>query len=360
MFNSYVLGRGCVNIHYINTVDRLFPAGSSGCFVQVFVVYADRKGSEIVEANVRALQKQFPRASIIGGLCLGGESRFVGHHNNNANAESCGGGGGESGSNVSNGAAPFSESDLQRMKVSQLKTLIRKSLSAAAATRALKDVVEKSDLVKLALSAVTKRAKANAEADAAQKASELNQVFGVALGGNVPLRSIVSRGASSIFQRDARQGAFNFRVRSSTQTDDYHRIDSIDVLPCTQNSGPASATPSATTVSGSEFIIEYGLRSAHGIPRFSPQFVGVQRPGEDGYLLYQLHGDCLQDQSLLLAFDEDDEDAAMSIENASIDLFGLDAESAEKDLDATYVWLWFLRVHVFARLSSFVSLAISS
>ena len=106
--------------------------------------------------TVRELQEAFPDAAICGGICENGS--------------------------ISN---PRTASE---MSVRELKKAIKASSSSEAA---LQGITERRELVELYNTSVPLKVRSTTVVS--------DGIFGVAMGGNVPVRSIVSRGVRSLY-----------------------------------------------------------------------------------------------------------------------------------------------------------------
>ena len=167
-------------------------------------------------------------------------------------------------------------------------------------------------------------------------------VFGVALGGNVPLRSIVSRGVRSLLSTKSLEKkkwtvsesklvspgepTFPYRVTPGDGMKKQHLISSI-----------VSGNESNMPLTGREFImslaVERGLR---------PDYLGIRRVNEDGFTLHQVHRGILTEDSIVIEQSDEERDdnaatttVATTMNGADIDLFALDGPSCLHDLDLT-------------------------
>lgn len=155
-----------------------------------------------------------------------------------------------------------------------------------------------------------------------------NGIFGVAFAGDVPVRSIVSRGVKSAVYEKGEASSWRVHDSSFVKPSDeayyfrgppeylrpYHKISSIRNVETDSIMSP----------------IEYFFgRQVGGV-----EFVGLKRPQEDGFELHPVEHYSLQTNCLIL-FTEGPEEQEETYEGASIDGFLLDGNACLQDMDST-------------------------
>ena len=338
---------------------RLTPASADlATFWKVVVVYVVGNGTSIAEDCIKELQKLHPEASIIGGICGGGDVRM-----NAASSKVVDSHDGNDGNNDDNDDNDNEESNtktpeeqIKDMSVRQLKNYIRMHHTDGA--NALLGVTEKSELRALGIvasgfsadeiqrQALYKRNKATALRNS-NVVNVTSGVFGLALGGNVPLRSIVSRGVRSILADGSKYRIQTSNIESATlgQKKKNHMIKTI-------------SSDDGMTMTGMQFIMNLAVER-----NLRPDYIGIRRVGEDGYTLHQVHRGMLSDDGFVVEGEEGEEgeegkgrgkgggkgengeneekgeEAAIHIANtmegADVDMFALDGPACLEDLDKT-------------------------
>jgi small ligand-binding sensory domain FIST len=135
-------------------------------------------------------------------------------------------------------------------------------------------------------------------------------VFGVALGGDIPMKSVVSRGAKSLVQDEPRPTS-PLKVQSATfhknEGGSYHTLD--------------------------RFIDESGrIMTFHEVlAKYSqPEFIGLRRQNEDGFHIADVHPlSHSRNMICIIKQSGDDEDSYL---NADIDLYDLDGDACKSDV----------------------------
>jgi len=155
-----------------------------------------------------------------------------------------------------------------------------------------------------------------------------DSIFGLAFGGDVPVQSIVSRGVKSTIggQLSTEQPScwvvehVDF-LRPGEQ--DYMFRGDSDMLK------PTHVIRSVRNRETGKIVSPLALLEG---TNHRPEFVGLRRPNSDGYELHPLSPFSLQTNVIVLMTDGTPEQD-LSIENADIDLFSLDAKSCNDHMD---------------------------
>jgi hypothetical protein len=326
---------------------KLTPPGDDHqSYWKVFTIYVSGEGAHYVDDCIQELQKLHPNASIIGGICEGGDVRMSNTTTNVAEGSERKTENDEFEVEFEEDCPKSEEEKINNMSVRQLKGYIIKHHKDGS--RALLGVTEKNELRAIGLVASgtnlieNKRLqKYNKLKKASLKESTIiscsSGVFGVALGGNVPLRSIVSRGVRSVLRDNETYKIHKSNVvKPGDEKFPYHskpgdgmKSQNIISSICCDN---GSAADSTTTMSGPEFL--YSCAIDRG---FDPHYIGVRQTNEDGYTLHQVHRGTLVGDSIIV--EKSDDQVNNELDGSDIDLFQLDGPSCIVDLDRTLIRL---------------------
>lgn len=253
---------------------------------KAIIVYASGIGLSFVEAFVSYTQANFPDIAIVGGMCSEGYVTRALH----------------------------SKSDLQRMTVRQLIARLR-SLGESQDVHG----VEKSDLVNLIW-----ELEHSPQNMTLQHADD--GVFGVALGGDVPVRSMVSRGVKSILHGTPQPTSpYLVKTTNLCRPDDPdfifqgHDLDSIHMI------HELSHRDTGCTITAMEM-----LNRAEG----DAEFIGVKRPNEEGFVLHMIGPYC-QTVNAFMIMTDGSAAQEQSLEGAEVDFFYLSGEACCEDMDLT-------------------------
>ncbi len=253
---------------------------------KVVIVYASGIGASIVSDFVDMTQANFPEVAIVGGICDHGY--------------------------VSN--ATKRKDELQQMSVRELREFLR-TLGGSSDYR----VVEKSELVDYVWKHQNSR-----RGMALQYAAD--SVFGVVLGGDVPVRTMVSRGVHSITYgtpqptspyvvktaRLSRQGDLDFPFRGN----DFPPIHLIHDM---------THRETGCVVSARELL---------DLAEDKAKLIGIKRPKEDGFELHMISPFC-HNVSAFIIMTNGSEVQGQTYEGAEVDLFYISGEASCQDMDTT-------------------------
>ena len=243
----------------------------------IIVYAAGMGGARFVESFVSVMQSRLPNVAIVGGICDGGYvTRDV-----------------------------LSRSNLMRSTVRRLRMIIR---NCGGNERQMCAAVEKSDLVDLALrlQAQHSRVGMNWVEDG---------IFGAVLGGDVPVRSIVSRGVRSI-THDVPQPSSPYVVKTAEliQKQEGWHSESVHLI------RDFLHKETGRTIDAQDILNRANVE---------PEFFGVRRPHEDGFELHMLG------QGALLVPTDGSPAQEGSLVGAEVDFFYLDGEACCSDVDRT-------------------------
>jgi small ligand-binding sensory domain FIST len=234
---------------------------------------------------VEIMQSKLPNISIVGGICGGG---YVSHRSRKIS----------------------SRVDLETKSIKQLRALIR---DLHGSESQMNSAVEKSELVDLAFQLHLQSSPFDNVCDG---------VYGVVLGGSVPVRSVVSRGLKSI--------PTSPYVVSNSELIDWQQLG---YLPTQHNSGGIHMIDNFTHRETGSTIHVMDLLTREDYTK--AKFIGVRRPHEDGFELLEMDwGSYLAQQALMIPSDGSSSQAN-SLVGAEVDFFYLDGEACCQDVDRT-------------------------
>lgn len=264
------------------------------------IVYACGHGAAFVESFVSTIQQTLPHAAIVGGICSQG---YVSDRQR-------------------------SMEELQAMSVRQLRDLLNQRYGGSNGL----SFVEKSELVHHIYQLQqchlqdTKQHNNNSNSRYIPLHPAEDCVFGVVLGGDAPVRSVVSRGVRSIIQGTP-QPSSPYVVRGVTlarpEDPDFifqgNEMQPIHMIHTVYNKA------TGITITASELMARIMTAS---------EFIGIKRANEDGFELHMLSPYGQAVQSLLIL--TDGSDAQMqSLEGAEIDFFCLNGDACCEDMEET-------------------------
>jgi small ligand-binding sensory domain FIST len=256
---------------------------------KVVIIYACGDGYYTVEDFVATLQRKYPDMTIVGGIC---ESGFV-----SVNV-------------TKDYLAQKSEKDLEDI-------LHARKVMGRYPKNKNENAVYKEILIDQVWRTFEKR-KYVVE-------NVTDGIFGVALGGDIPVRSIVSRGVKSVTplsERDCwivekvtllRPGESEYMFRG-----DPSLLKPTHVIQFVRNKATDKLLSPLSLLAGNK----------------NPEFVGLRRPDTDGYELHPLSPFSLQSDSIVIMTDGSPEQEE-SIQYANIDFFILDGVSCKDHMDKT-------------------------
>jgi small ligand-binding sensory domain FIST len=251
---------------------------------KAMIVYACGQGNTFAESFVSKMQRVLPDAAIVGGICAAGYVSSPG---------------------------PHTKQEFSKLSIRQLKKLNR-SLGGAD-----KAFLEKYELV-------------NHVFQLSQNRSTLIQcedtVFGVVLGGDAPVRSMVSRGVESVIQGSP-QSSSPFVVETvelSRPGDDSYLFRGNGLKPMHMIQQVRNKETDKV-LSAATLIAQVANTS---------DFIGLKRPSQDGFELHQMSPYCQMAEQFLIMTDGSAEEDA-SLLGAEIDFFSLSGTACLSHMDAT-------------------------
>mmetsp|Transcript_1022 Transcript_1022/g.1281 ORF Transcript_1022/g.1281 Transcript_1022/m.1281 type:complete len:543 (+) Transcript_1022:123-1751(+) len=260
---------------------RLLERNESCCW-KAIIVYMCGRGNFMSEKFVTRMQRTLPDVAIVGGICSQG---YV-------------------------SKPKYTKEELSRMTVRLLKKLIqRQGLNPG-------QFIEKSEIVDHILNSTI-----------GQHSLEYveNSVFGVILGGNAPVRSMVSRGVKSIIQGVPSMSSplVVKDVFLARPGDDCYLFDGEDLKPIHMirqiyNKETGKTSPAT----------EYMTKSVRA------DFIGLKRQNHDGFELNVMSQYCQSLQAYLIMTDGSP-DQLKSLQDAELDFFVLDGKACLEHMDHT-------------------------
>lgn len=270
---------------------------SSDCkFWKALILYST--GNSTDELIVQ-MQEFMPNAVIVGGVCSEGHVSIP----------------------------QFSKEELRSMTIKQLRYLSKKYLPNQQLRGG---AVEKSDLVDHIFDTLSSK-NSTTENSGRYEMIGFESVFGVFLGGDVPVKSVVSRGVHSVLNNNGPPRPFSNLVvhdveLSKPGTDDYffgaggppvHLIRKV------------RDKTSGIVHSPLEVIEKYLSSNLH-----RAQFLGLKREGHDGFELSHMNNLAMQLDTFVVVADGSTA-SEESLQGAEMDFFSLNGEACMEDMDLT-------------------------
>lgn len=349
-------------------------------FWKCFVVYVCGQGYAAAETTIKELQNLHPEAVIIGGICQSGDVRKVAR-----SRRSNGDGGGEQKESKETSVDVDQEADLDKLIQSMTVRQLKKEIADTFGPAALVGITEKEELCAKAKMSLRKAREEKFWGEKMATAANLSGVesihdgiVGMAMGGNVPLRSVVSRGVCSCYSPTLETPSISGGCRSQDHSiaieppptvwsvdrailaspgdEDYpyevrngeesmHKpvwviskvqkkfVSGIQILE-TDELAETQGGESIQYRGAREFLIE-PLNGGRRV-----DYIGVRKTGEDGFTLHQLHQGMLTPGGIVIdAGDRGANQQYQSIIGAAIDAFSLNGPSCVRDLDVTLTQL---------------------
>jgi small ligand-binding sensory domain FIST len=264
---------------------------SGGIAWKAMIVYACGNGGAVIDSFVSTMQEALPDAAIVGGICSQGYvSRTL--------------------------PSKPSKEELSQKSVRELRAL-HQQLGGPSTIH----FVEKSELVDHIYSIWHSLD----EQDALYYAEDT--IFGVVLGGDAPVRSMVSRGVRSVTY-GVPQSSSPYMVDDVllAHPDDDEYIFRGDDLKPIHMIRRIHNTETGKLLPATELMAKLSSQDA--------EFIGIKRPGQDGFELHMLSPYCQATQSFLIMTDGSPEQEA-SLQCAEIDFFTLNGDACLEDMDVT-------------------------
>jgi small ligand-binding sensory domain FIST len=272
---------------YQGTLDQL---DSANCSWKVFMVYACGDLAADVEPFVTHLQNRYPNSTIVGGICNSG---YI--------------------------SVPIQQKTKSELTSMPFHSLLH--LNQRLGGRTPDEGITKVELVHHVHGVMqTKRFQLKVMEDE-------GGVFGVALAGDVPVRSMVSRGVTSLTYRGAPLPTTPFYA----DVVEFHRPGDEEYM--FQGEDPPSYhlirrvrdTDSGKTYSAHEMMMKFG----------SPNLIGIRRPNEDGFELHIAANDISRSLNAFLFMVRGSPDTEKALTDANIDFFDIDGAACMQDMEVS-------------------------
>jgi len=246
------------------------------------LVYATGHGAAFIETFVSTMQLALPEAVIVGGMCgQGYVSRVF-----------------------------KSREDLAKMSVKELKEMAAKLGGMAMDNQ----VLEKQELVETVYSLSQTQGRLQTAEDS---------VYGVILGGETPVRSMVSRGVKSILDDIMPSSSFHVHDVSLVRPEDEEYIfrgshlQPVHMIRSIKNADTGQVLPALQVMAK---ISD------------SAEFIGLKRPNSDGFELHMLSPFCQATGTYLIMTDGSPREEE-TLMNAELDFFVLNGEACLEDME---------------------------
>jgi small ligand-binding sensory domain FIST len=265
---------------------------------KVFLVYACGAGNNEVEGFVTHLQVSFPNATIIGGVCSQGSVTLP------------------VASLLPDRTGAEMEKHLKSMTGSDLSQLLQELGVPNARSGSTK-----AELARLVMETIAIKENCLHKVE--------DGIFGIAFGGEVPVRSVISRGVKSLTRSLELEGELPQRTKTNlvVQEEELRQPGDADFM--LRFANPADSAPyrvvrSVLDVDSGSIMSPAQLNAKYG----SSDYIGIQRPGEDGFELLMPHYLSDTTNGFLFVGQTDD----VSWKGAQFDMFDLDGSECKNDL----------------------------
>lgn len=252
---------------------------------RVFLVYACGAGTGEADACVARLQARFPHSAIIGGICT-------------------------------SGAVSVETVATTKEELAEMSSLELIHLNRCLGGQELRSANGKAHLVDCVYQAL----------HSAKYCLHMVEdgIFGVAMGGDVPVRSVVSRGVRSLTTGGDPQPSTPLVIESA----DIHFPGSEDYFFRGDDPPPYHLVHRIKDTSTGRLLSPMELLTKYG----QPDLVGVRRAHEDGFDLLMPHPLSFSLNSFLFLIHGDS--STESLKGANLDLFNLDGAACVADMES--------------------------
>eukprot|EP00531_Pseudo-nitzschia_arenysensis_P007050 CAMPEP_0116120122 /NCGR_PEP_ID=MMETSP0329-20121206/3011_1 /TAXON_ID=697910 /ORGANISM="Pseudo-nitzschia arenysensis, Strain B593" /LENGTH=470 /DNA_ID=CAMNT_0003613879 /DNA_START=156 /DNA_END=1568 /DNA_ORIENTATION=+ len=265
-------------------------------FWKALILYSTGNAADEI---IVQMQEFMPNAVIVGGVCSEGHVSIP----------------------------QFSKEELGSMSIKQLRYLSKKYLPNEVLGGG---AVEKSDLVDHIFDTLSTK-NATAGHSGRYDMIGLESVFGVFLGGDVPVKSVVSRGVHSVLNDNGPPRPFSNLVVHDVQlskpgTDGYFFGEGGPPVHLIRK---VRDKTSGIVHSPLEVIEKHLSSNLH-----RAQFLGLKREGHDGFELSQMNNLAMQLDTFVVVADGSTA-SEESLQGAEMDFFSLSGEACMEDMDRT-------------------------
>ena len=266
-------------------------------FWKALILYATDHIPTPMQKLVSRIQALVPNAVLVGGLCDEGHVSVP----------------------------KFSKEELGSMSVKHLRYVLKKHVAQKAQASQRPSIVEKSGLVDHVFDALKKSETCNNN-NISYETMGSKSFFGVFLGGDVPVRSVVSRGVCSVLNSNGPPRPFSDLV-----------VEESDLTGPFGNSGSLvhSIRKVKDKATGAVYAPMEVIHKYLSSRSDQAQFLGLKRRGCDGFLLsteFILETNIFYLVATNGVWDE-------SLEGAELDFYSLDGKASMEDMDRTMLKL---------------------
>jgi len=278
-------------------------------FWKVFVVHVCGLGVQNSDDFLQKLQEKYPHAAIVGGVCDEGDIRLD-----------------------PNTYEELFRKQFNKLPMYRLKRIIMKEFDK----NALYELVEKRDLVNYISSKIMKVTLD--EGGFANMTNIKNGVYGLAIGGSVPVRSVVSRGLRSKTSGNVSPSDSQFSVHKVTyvQPEDrnYPYAAATSIMKPVHVIQSVRDNRTGQSISAMEFLLS-NLRGAQ-----SQIYLGVRKLpqhdiDDDGFQLHLINqSNILRETEAIVVMTEGGFNNENDVRpNSVIDIFVLDGDACTRDIE---------------------------
>uniref|UniRef100_A0A7S4EMS7 FIST C-domain domain-containing protein n=1 Tax=Pseudo-nitzschia australis TaxID=44445 RepID=A0A7S4EMS7_9STRA len=276
-------------------------------FWKAMILYAVGNGVESSDQITNRMQTLMPNAVIVGGACREG---FV-------------------------SMPTYKKEELSSMSIKHLKHVLKYCCPNAThqdildpAVAAKMDIVEKSDLVDYVYAAHEKEEEVTRNMHSSMSKISGAGIIGVFLGGNVPIKSVVSRGVHSVLNNNGPPLPHsNLIVQEESLTTFGHNQPPIHLIHKIRDDD------TGIVYSSIQLMDKYGPSAESTI-----DFLGLKRRGQDGFQLKSLN-ELTQAMGAFAILTDGSETELESMEGAELDFFCLNGKACMEDMDRTMLQL---------------------
>ena len=275
-------------------------------FWKAMILYAVGNGVESSDQITSRMQAFMPTAVIVGGACREG---FV-------------------------SMPRYKKEELSSMSIKHLKYVLKyccpnathQGMLDPAAARM--NIVEKLDLVDCVYAALEKEEAVTRDMHSSMYTIAGAGIIGVFLGGNVPIKSVVSRGVHSVLNNNGPPLPHsNLIVQEVSLTKLGHDQPPLHLIHKIRDND------TGIVYSSIQLMDKYGPSAESPI-----DFLGLKRPGQDGFQLSSLN-ELTQALGAFAILTDGSETELESTEGAELDFFCLNGKACMEDMDRTMLQL---------------------
>ena len=285
---------GALDLNFLEKRLKYHNKNSDDKFWKALILYATDHSQHEIPTRMQAL---VPNAVLFGGVCDEGHVSVP----------------------------KFSKEELSSMSVKHLRYVLKKHAVPKAQAGQRPSIVEKSDLVNHVFDALKNSETCNNN-NISYETMGSESFFGVFLGGDVPVRSVVSRGVCSVLNSYGPPRPFSDLV-----------VEESELIQPFGDSGPLvhSIRKVKDKTSGAVYEPTEVVNKYLSSRNYQSQFVGLKRRGCDGFVLsaeFKLEMDTFIVMAVTGVSVE-------SLEGAELDFYNMNGKASMEDMDRTMLKL---------------------